>query len=194
MSPRSDDDLEIAGFPGEPQKNEYLRSVDVIYIRPCFVQSDQVRFRAEFSRDIGEMLPYLNAVIPNAIYNHSEGILCYTDALRMVTLYPESMTAMKAKNTTDAHRLAADIRDLINDTYRRRGEIQPCYARRELPSAMDILGWLPEEEYNCGRCGEATCLAFASRLYRGEGEIERCSPLLQRKHAEAREALRSMLR
>ncbi len=173
--------------------DEYLQSVEIIYIRPCFVESDQVRFRAAFSRDIGEMLPYLNAVISNAIYNHAEGILCYTDNLRMVTLYPQSMTAMKAQNTTDAHQLAADVRALVNDTHRRRAEIEPNFSRRELPSAMDILGWLPEEEYNCGECGETTCLAFASRLYRGEGSVRECLPLLQRRHAEAREALQSML-
>ncbi len=175
------------------EDKDYLCAVDIIYIRPCFVESDQVRFRAKFSRDIVEMLPYLNAVIPNAIYNHGEKILCYTDTLRVITLYRESMTALKAKNTTDAHQLARKIRDLINDTYRRRAEIKPNCSRKNLPSTLDILQWLPEEAYNCGQCGEATCMAFASRLYHGDGKVAECIPLGQRRHAQAREALQSML-
>lgn len=175
------------------EDREYLRAVEIIYIRPCFVESDQVRFRARFSRDITEMLPYLNTVIPNAIYNHGEKILCYTDALRVITLYPESMTALKAKNTTDAHQLARKIHGLVNDTFQRRDDIKPNCSRKNLPSTLDILRWLPEEEYNCGQCGEATCMAFASRLYHGDGKVAECIPLGQRRHAEAREALQSML-
>ena len=178
--------------PGR-KKETFLSKVEINYIRPCFTDSDHVRFRAVFSRDIEDLLPYLNAVIPNAIYNHEAKILCYVDDLRMVTLYPEKMTAMKAENTTDCHRLAAKIRERVNDVHARRDSIEPDHGKRELPAALDILGWLPEEEYNCGRCGEATCLAFASRLFRGEGTVSECTPLLQRQHADALRALRGML-
>lgn len=178
---------------GGAPDDAFLSSVEINYIRPCFYDSDHVRFRAVFSDDIGELLPYLNAVIPNAIYNHPAQILCYIDRLRMVTLYPEKMTAMKAVNTTDCHQLAEKIRDMVNDVHRGRNTIEPNYGRREMPSAMEILGWLPDEEYNCGRCGEATCLAFASKLYRNEGSVDECPPLGRREYRDARAALLAML-
>lgn len=53
--------------------------------------------------------------------------------------YPEEMTIAKALNTTDAFKTLDWFKDLVNDTYARRDQIEPLYTRRRRPTALEII-------------------------------------------------------
>jgi acetyl-CoA decarbonylase/synthase complex subunit gamma len=58
-------------------------------------------------------------------------------------------------------------------------------------SPIDVYRLLPRT--NCGECGEANCMAFATRLVNGEYQIKACSPLLKEEHASSLAALNELL-
>jgi acetyl-CoA decarbonylase/synthase complex subunit gamma len=58
-------------------------------------------------------------------------------------------------------------------------------------SPIDVYRLLPRT--NCGECGEANCMAFATRLVNGEYQIKACSPLLKDEHAGSFGALSELL-
>ena len=165
----------------------YLEAIEIVFIQPCLADANKIRFKAGFSRDIAGMLPYLNAVMPNATYNHEGQVLTFVREGRLFTLYPRELAVAKAANTTDAYRLIDWLKDLINATYERRDELKPDYSLRSRPKPLEIYGWLPRT--NCRKCGELTCLAFAARLLLGEQRIERCAPLFTAEYAHLKEPL-----
>jgi ArsR family metal-binding transcriptional regulator len=77
--------------------------------------------------------------------------------------------------------------ETINGTWERRGEIEPDHRAARQMGPLEVYKLLPGG--NCQACGEATCLAFATKLARGDIQITACSPLFTEQHARARERL-----
>jgi len=165
----------------------FLEEIKIIFIEPCLADANKIRFKASFSQDIAEVLPYLNATLRNATYNHEERVLTFVKEGRLFTLYPRELSVAKAANTTDAYRLLDWLKDLINTTYERRNDLEPDYSLRSRPKPLEIYGWLPR--INCRKCGELTCLAFAAKLLLGEQRIERCAPLFTGEYAHLKEPM-----
>jgi ArsR family metal-binding transcriptional regulator len=80
---------------------------------------------------------------------------------------------------------------LINDTWDRRAEIEPSYRVPKALKLLDVYRLLPGG--NCRACGEATCLAFAGKLAKGEAEIGACAPLFAPDQQNKREQLLQMV-
>lgn len=151
----------------------YLEDITAVFMEPCLADPGQLRVRARLSRDVGEVLPYLNALLPNAVFVEEPPSLTFKRGPKLITLYPASLTVTRAVNATDAFATLDWVKEVVNDAYRRRGEVVPCYERRRSPTPIDVLGLLPRGSYNCRRCGE-TCLAFALRVWAGERQLEEC--------------------
>jgi len=62
---------------------------------------------------------------------------------------------------------------------------------REL-SPIDVYKLLPRT--NCKECGEENCMAFATKVVNREVPIEKCPPLLTKKHEKAYKQLKEMLK
>ncbi|TDA69881.1 MAG: Fe-S cluster protein [Clostridia bacterium] len=165
----------------------YLEDIKITRVSPCWADAAKIRLQAEMSRDIAEIMPYLNSVLSNATYNPHSQTLTFMKEGRLLTLYADHLTMAKALNTTDARQVLDWLKDLINDTYRRRAEIEPCYETRSRPTALQIYQWLPRT--NCRECGEVTCLAFAARLLLGEQSIGRSRPLFTGEYRHLKEAM-----
>ena len=67
------------------------------------------------------------------------------------------------------------LREKINDTWERRGEIQPRFESAPKPKMLEILRLLPKT--NCGECGQPTCMVFASRVADGDKGPDDCPTL-----------------
>ncbi len=61
----------------------------------------------------------------------------------------------------------------------------------KISSPMEIWKYLPGT--NCGKCGEKTCLAFASLLIEREKNLKECPPLFEPKYAEKGKKLAELL-
>ena len=58
-------------------------------------------------------------------------------------------------------------------------------------SPIDVYMLLPRT--NCKECGEANCMAFATKLVNRQVTIEQCPPLLEKKYEEAYKKLQELL-
>ncbi len=154
----------------------FLEEVIVTFIEPCTADAEKIRFKAKFSRDISEALPYVNAQMKRAQYNNKIESLTYTKGIKMITIYSETLAVAKVINETEVYEVCDNIKDLINEAYEKRDSIEPLFETRKKPSALIIYKYLPKT--NCKKCGEVTCIAFATKLILGEFPIEQC-PCLQ---------------
>lgn len=60
-------------------------------------------------------------------------------------------------------------------------------------SPLDVFNLLPKT--NCGKCGEDTCFAFATKVADRKVDLELCTPIFEEKsYQESRERLRLLLR
>ncbi|MCC5910817.1 MAG: Fe-S cluster protein, partial [Clostridiaceae bacterium] len=116
------------------------------------------------------------------IYNPRVPSLTFKKKFRIITLHRDKLAVSKAINETDAYEITDLVRDLVNDVYEKKDQIIPLHEMRKKPTAIELYKYLPK--INCKRCGETTCLAFASKFLMGEGSIKRCQPLYDENNKE----------
>lgn len=159
----------------------------VMFLGPCMADETRIRLIAHLTGDLTAVLPYLNTEIRAACYNASSSFLTFMDGYRLVTLYARRITIGKADELVDGWRTLESLRVLANTAWARRASISPSYEMRSKPPALEIYKRLPRT--NCKACGELTCMAFAARLWRGEGVPSQCRPVFSPEYAHLRGAL-----
>ncbi|MEW9121147.1 MAG: (Fe-S)-binding protein [Thermotaleaceae bacterium] len=169
----------------------FLEEIKMTRIQPCTADEGKMRFKAKFSRDVSEVLPYINGTMKMAIYNKAVGSLTFKKEVRMITIYAEKMAVAKVTNETDAFEIIQMVKELINDTYEKRNEIEPLHEMRQTVSPVELYKQLPK--LNCKRCGEAACMAFASKLLSGAQQIKKCLPLYEGAYKEQLENMENIL-
>lgn len=169
----------------------FVESMQITHILPCLADPSKIRFHAEPSDNLEEALPYLNAILPKAVYNHAGRALTFPLEHRIICVYPHLVTGAKADDAEDARAVLDWLRQTINDTWEHREEITPSYERRERLTALAIYKLLPG--LNCGRCNQATCLAFALHIAAETENLMRCPALFDYRFAEKRTLLLKML-
>jgi ArsR family metal-binding transcriptional regulator len=135
----------------------------IMVLAPCVADAAKIRIIAHISGDLAAAFPYLNAEMREGCYNRNGPTFTFMDRHRMVSLYPRRITVAKADEIVDAWRTLEMIRRRVNGVWERRAQITPSDEMREKPPALEIFKRLPRT--NCGACGEATCLAFAVRVW-----------------------------
>ncbi len=171
---------------------EFLQGMTLCYVAPCLADENKIRLIAYLSRDISELLPYLNVTIKGALYNQKASTLSYNRGQAVINLYNIKATVAKAADIIHAWGLLDELRDTINETHRRREQLQPSYEQRVKPAPFQLYGWLPKT--NCKTCGEITCLAFAVKLLQGAQKLENCHVLQEDPHyGENRKILEEMV-
>jgi ArsR family metal-binding transcriptional regulator len=163
--------------PQEQQQDDCFRRSSVMFLGPCVADETKIRLIAHLEGDLGPVLPYLNAVIPQASYTPAGETLTYMEGYRMIALYRQRITIAKADEIVDAWRTLEDIRQLAEQTWRDRNSIEPSFEIRKKPPAIEIFKRLPRT--NCGRCGDPTCLAFAVGVWTGETAVMLCLPVFK---------------
>ena len=156
---------------------------------PCEPGSERWSAFARLESDLAEVLPYLNAVWPNAVYDHNARILTRRSGNHGIAVRPNEVAVSNALDRRDAERLLADLIAEINQVWARRERIVPQSETRRRPTAMAIYRLLPRT--NCKACGHATCWAFALQLVAGQAGASDCA-LLQAQD-DARRVLEELL-
>lgn len=164
-----------------------FEDIVITYIEPCMADASQIRFKARIVGDISDLMPYLNAVLPDGVYNPEASNLVFKKGLRLITLYGSRLTATQALNETDAYQVVDEIKELIARVHRDRDQIQPIFIARVRVSPLQVYKCLPEK--NCRQCGELTCLAFATKLVRGELDLFLCKPLFKPENVNYRQEM-----
>ncbi len=168
-----------------------LTSFTITRILDCIADPTKNRVIARFSGDISPVFPYLNAVVPNLMYNPETNSVTVRRGERILTFYPDGAVMAKVDGAEDALAQLRWFQDLCNEVWRRRAEITPCYERRNLIGPLDAYRLLPR--LNCGDCGEPTCMAFAAALLRGDRHLDECAHLWEEKFAGGSRLLAELL-
>ncbi len=158
---------------------------------PCIPGADTWSARASLKKEIDMVLPYLNAKLAGADYDHGARILIWKDKGHSFAFRSREIKAAPAHAREEARDLIDRAVALANEVWRERVRIEPCYEKRSLPSLIQIYRLLPCT--NCGKCGCVTCMAFAVRLREGDAELSGCPLLLQEIYRENRKDLVEML-
>lgn len=99
-----------------------VEEITPISISPC--GHSTLRARGRFSADIQALFPYLRAVLGRAaVYHPDRPSLTFRQGPYTISLYPQGLGISGARSTTEALKVMAEVRDLINDTYKRRHSI-----------------------------------------------------------------------
>lgn len=177
-------------MPEEPPQvfeEDLFGAARITTLAPCVADETRIRIIAEVSGDLQASLPYLNALNGKASLTADGRSLSFMDGHRTVVVYPDRIAAAKPDNIVDAWLMLERIRRLVNETWARRHEIEPCYVTRTRPPALEIFKRLPGT--NCGLCGELTCMALALRVSSGDSSVSRCTPMLEPGQEQERRAL-----
>lgn len=168
-----------------------LNSYKITRILPCIADPEKIRVIAEVSGEIYEAFPYLNATLKGCIYNHPALTLTLKQEDKLITLHVRHITLTKIEDEKEAEEILSWLKDLVNETYENRVQIEPNYSQGGELKASDIQKLLPGT--NCKKCGLLTCLAFAFKLVREQIEVEKCTPLFSDEFKEKRKVLLEIL-
>jgi ArsR family metal-binding transcriptional regulator len=164
--------------------------VAIVVLAPCVADLDRLRLTAHLSGDVAEALPYLNAEMPQGSYVAKLPVLTFMDSQRMVSLFRDRVAVAKADDIVDAWASLERVRCLVNDVWSRRAAITPSLELRRRPPALEVYKRLPGT--NCKQCGEATCMAFAWAVWRGDADQRLCLPVFEGDRGDLKDALLSI--
>jgi ArsR family metal-binding transcriptional regulator len=168
-----------------------LHSFRITHVLDCTADPTKNRVIAEFSDNIAAVFPYLNAILPNLMYNPFAETVTMKREWRLLTFYPHVAVMAKVDGAEDAIAQLTWFQELCNDTWRRRHEITPRHEVSRLLGPLDVYVLLPK--LNCHACGEATCMAFAFELLLGGRRLPECPHLQEPEHASGAQRLRELL-
>ena len=169
----------------------YLESINLSFIQPCTTDAKRIRIKASLPRNISDIFPYLNSYLKTAIYNQRANTFVFNKEHKIITIFEENINVAKLLNETEAFEVLDYLKDIINEVDEKRNEIQPSYELRKLPSPIEAYTYLPK--LNCKKCGQETCLAFATKLIKGETKIKRCLHLYEKGNENNIDKLESMI-
>ncbi|MFC1855371.1 (Fe-S)-binding protein [Thermodesulfobacteriota bacterium] len=155
---------------------KHLRNISLIYMAPCVITDNNVRFEADLSDSVKDVMPYLNAIIKNASYNPEKDTIFFSKGQSMITLTDKHLAVARALDQTDAFKIIDFIKEQVNYAHYNIDSIEPVYEKKVRTTAFEIFSYLPRT--NCKVCGEPTCLAFAVKLLMGEQNLSACIPIM----------------
>ncbi|MBN1834423.1 MAG: hypothetical protein JW820_01165 [Spirochaetales bacterium] len=158
---------------------------------PCIPGADTWSARVPLAVDIEPVFPYLNARLEKADYDRAAKVLIWKNQGQSFAFRPREIKAAPARDREEARRLVDKAVALVNDTWRERDAIQPDHARRNPPNLAQTYRLLPRT--NCGKCGFATCMAFAAALREGRAKLSSCPVLEEPAYRDNRGSLAELL-
>jgi ArsR family metal-binding transcriptional regulator len=171
-----------------PPEAMYLESIALSKTLPCLAEPGKIIVVGCPSRPLNEVLPYL-ATLPSVIaFNPATLSLTLRRRPGLITLEPERASITQVPDIEEGVHLLSVLCEAINATWEHRHELVAVTASRSAPRPLDVWEMLPRT--NCGRCGEATCMAFAFGLLQGSRRILECQPVVA--GASARERLATL--
>ena len=168
-----------------------LRSFRITHVLDCTADPTKNRVIAEFSDNIAAIFPYLNAILPNLMYNPFAETVTMKREWRLLTFYPHVAVMAKVDGAEDAIAQLTWFQQLCNDTWSNRQHITPRHEVSRLLGPLDVYVLLPK--LNCHACGEATCMAFAFELLLGGRRLPECPRLQEPEYEGGGQRLRELL-
>jgi ArsR family metal-binding transcriptional regulator len=146
-----------------------------IFRPECNPSFESVHCVATLNEDIGEVLPYLNAVLGGTQYFKDPPQVMFHHNGRIIKVGAREIAVNALADEAQAEKILGWLKNEINQAWENRESITPCFAGRARPQLMEILKMLPKT--NCKKCGQATCMVFAVALREGAIGPDACPEL-----------------
>jgi ArsR family metal-binding transcriptional regulator len=149
---------------------------------------DELEFEAvaHLETDLSQVLPYLNAVLPQARYSPQAPALTWRYEAHKVGIWADRIAVDHIHDHDEVREVMEHLIGVVNGVWDRRDEIEPKEQAREFLQPLEIYHFLPQT--NCKLCGVSTCYNFALQLAAGQTEVVKCSPLFDDAQYAAKKA------
>ena len=141
----------------------------------CRPEAQTVLCIAHLDENISEAIPYLNAVLGGYTYIQNTQSVTFRSQGKLITVHEDKIAINALHDTEEAEKILQWLQREINEAWERRDEITPSYEAAPRPQPFAIIKYLPKT--NCGKCGQPTCLVFASLAVDGGKTAEDCPEL-----------------
>ena len=149
--------------------------VKEIFRPECNPSFESVHCIAHLNEDIGDVLPYLNAVLGGTQYFEDPPLVMFHHQGKIIKVAPREIAVNALKDEIEADRILEWMRTEINQAWENRETITPCYTGKTKPQLIKILSLLPKT--NCKKCGQPTCMVFAAQAVEGGRGPDDCPEL-----------------
>jgi ArsR family metal-binding transcriptional regulator len=156
--------------------------------RSCGSSAQPLDLIAHLNQDISEVIPYLNAVLGGFQYTKDPRSVSLRLHGKLVVIHPREICINAPSDQSEGEKIIEWLQEKINDTWERRGEIQPRFESAPKPKMLEILRLLPKT--NCDECGHPTCMVFASHVAEGGKGPDDCPSLDGERRTELETYLR----
>jgi len=160
----------------------------------CAPGAGRYGLQLDIVEDISPVFPYLNATLPETVYDHQNHILIWREKEYAFALRAHRIDIAQFGGIDEPAALSgvpAQIVARINRVWSPRAQITPCYQEKARATTVAIYQLLPKT--NCKKCGYITCLAYAAGLREGKTKLVNCPPLSLPDYAGARQKLMTLL-
>lgn len=176
--------------PEAVESGDYIQGFKVQQTAPCYSEQGKIRIFASLTDDIGELLPYLNAVV-RGNYQQNAGRFTFTYQGSPVVLQGRQIVLGRTESLEKGKQSIAEIVKMLNRVAAARHKITPSTEPQIQISPYALYSHLPKT--NCRKCGEMTCLAFAAALVQGRCVPDQCPRLKDSVYENQRKKIEEML-
>lgn len=147
-----------------------------IFRPECNPGFESVHCIAHLDQDVGEALPYLNAQLGGYSYQTDPPAVTFRVHGKLITVHNDHIAINALADEAEADKILAWLQREINQVWEDRAEIEPSTVSAPQPQPLKVLKLLPNQA-GCGRCGQPTCLVFATLAVQGAVGAEDCPEL-----------------
>ena len=153
----------------------YLDKIKLTRTLPCLAEPGKIQIVGTPSSSLADVIPYL-ATLPGIVtYNPDTPSLTFRRRPGFMTLLADKVTITQVLDNETGEELLCNLTAAVNATWEKRAELAAVTRPSRILRPLDIYTLLPQT--NCGECGEATCMAFAAKLFMRERSIDECPPI-----------------
>ena len=134
---------------------------------------------AHLDEDIGEALPYLNAVLGGDTYIKEPPSVTFKTQGKLITVHSRKIAVNALRDEAEAQHILEWLKKEINEVWEHRDTVVPKYDGRSKPHLLEIFKLLPKT--NCRKCGQPTCMMFASLATEGIKGCDDCPEMTEEK-------------
>ena len=143
----------------------------------CRPETQTVNCIARLNENIGEAIPYLNAVLGGYTFIKEPAAVTFRSQGKLISVHSDHIAINANRDAEEAEKILQWLKREINDIWERRDEITPSFEAAPRPMPFVILKFLPKT--NCGKCGLTSCMVFASLAIEGGKGVSDCPELTQ---------------
>jgi len=120
---------------------------------------------AHLDEDISEALPYLNAILEGDTYIKDPPSVTFKSYGKLITVHARKIAVNALRDEAEAHHILEWLKEQINYAWEQRASIAHKLEGKSVPEILSIYKLLPKS--NCKKCGQPTCIMFASLATQG---------------------------